>query len=51
MYSTRLCCLVYAITCLAQQAQIALSEPMSNIDQQGSSLGTFPTGFSPLSPL
>ena len=29
--------------CLAHQAHIALSEPMSYIDQQGRSLGSFPT--------
>ena len=56
IYGTRPCCLVQAITrhtspdphlgswnCLAHQANIALSEPMSSIDQQGSSLGSFPT--------
>ena len=59
MYSTRPCCLVQAITrhtcpdphlgswnCLPHQAHIVPSEPMSSIDQQGSSLGSFPT-FSP----
>ena len=29
--------------CLPHQAHIALSEPMSSIDQQGSSLGSLPT--------
>ena len=64
MYGTRPCCLVQAITrhtcpdpdlgsrnCLPHQAHIAPSEPMSSIDQQGSSLGSFPTFPSPLSPL
>ena len=64
MYGTRLWCLVQAITwhtcpdphlgswnCLPHQAHIAPSEPMSSIDQQGSSLGSFPTLPSPLSPL
>ena len=37
--------------CLPYQAHIAPSEPMSSIDQQGSSLGSFPTFPSPLSPL
>ena len=37
--------------CLPHQAHVALSEPMSSIDQQGSSLGSFPTSPSPLSPL
>ena len=35
------------LTPSAHQAHIALSEPMSNIDQQGSSLGSFPTFPSP----
>ena len=56
MYGTRPRCLVQAITrhmypdphlgswnCLPHQAHIALSEPMSSIDQQGSSLGSFST--------
>ena len=56
MYGTRPCCLVQAITwhmcpepCLgpwnylAHQAHITPSEPMSNINQQGSSLDSFPT--------
>ena len=60
MYSTRPCCLVEAITrhpcldpdlsswySLAHQAHIALSEAMSNIEQQGSSLDSFPTYLSP----
>ena len=64
MYGTRPCCLVQAITrhtcpdphlgswnCLPHQAHIAPSEPMSSIDQQGLSLGSFPTFPSPLSPL
>ena len=64
MYGTRPCCLVQAITrhtcpdphlgswnCLPHQAHIALSEPMSSIDQQGSSHGSFPTFPSPLFPL
>ena len=65
MYGTRPCCPVQAITrhtcpdpylgswnCLAHQAHIAPSEPMSSIDQQGSSLGSFPTPPPPaLSPL
>ena len=64
MYGTRPWCLVQAITqhtcpdpnlgswnCLPHQAHIAPSEPMSSIDQQGSSLGSFPTFPSPLSPL
>ena len=37
--------------CLPHQAHIALSEPMSSTDKQGSSLGSFPTFPSPLSPL
>ena len=61
MYGTRPWCLVQAITrhtcpdpdlgswnCLPYQAHIAPSEPMSSIDQQGSSLGSFPTFPSPL---
>ena len=36
---------------LAHQAHIALSELMSNTDQQGSSLSSFLTSPSPLSPL
>ena len=36
---------------LPHQAHIALSEPMSSTDKQGSSLGSFPTFPSPLSPL
>ena len=64
MYGTRPCCLVQAITrhtcpdphlgswnCLPHQVHIAPSEPMSSIGQQGSSLGSFPTFPSPLSPL
>ena len=64
MYGTRPCCLVQVITrhmcpdqelgswnCLHPQAHIAPSERMSSIDQQGSSLGSFPTFPSPLSPL
>ena len=64
MYGTRPWCLVQAITrhtcpdphlgswnCLPHQAHIAPSEPMSSIDQQGSSLDSFPTFPSPLSPL
>ena len=64
MYGTRPWCLVQAITrhtcpdphlgswnCLPYQAHIAPSEPMSSIDKQGSSLGSFPTLPSPLSPL
>ena len=64
MYGTRPCCLVQAITrhtCpdphlwswnyLAHQAHIELSETMSSIDEQGSSLGSIPTFPSPLSPL
>ena len=64
MYGTRPCCLVQAITrhtcpdphlgswnCLPHQAHIAPSETMSSIDQQGSSLGSFPTFPSPLSQL
>ena len=56
MYGTRRWCLVQAITrhtcpdphlgswnCLPLQAHIAPSEPMSSIDQQGSSLDSFPT--------
>ena len=56
MYGTRPCRLVQAITrhtcpdphlgswnCLPHQAHIAPSEPMSSIDQKGSSLGSFPT--------
>ena len=37
--------------CLPHQAHIALSEPMSSTDKQGSSLSSFPTFPSPLSPL
>ena len=64
IYGTRPCCLVQAITrhtcpdphlgswnCLAHQAHIASSELLSSIDQQGSSLGSFSTSPSPLSPL
>ena len=64
MYSTRPCCLVQAITwhtcsdphlgswnCLPHQAHIAPSELMSSIDQQLSSLGSFPTFPSHSSPL
>ena len=64
MYGTRPWCLVQAITrhtcpdphlgswnCLPHQAHIAPSEPMSSTDQQGSSLDSFPTFPSPLSPL
>ena len=64
MYSTWPWCLVQAITrhtcpdphlgswnCLPHQAHIAPSEPMSSIDQQGSSLSSFPTFPSLLSPL
>ena len=64
MYGTRPWCLVQAITrhtcpdphlgswnCLPHQAYIAPSEPMRDIDQQDSSLGSFPTFPSPLSPL
>ena len=64
MYGTRPWCLVQAMTrhtcpdphlgswnCLPYQAHIAPSETMSSIDQQGSSLGSFPTFPSPLSPL
>ena len=63
MYGTRPCCLVQAITrhtcpgphlgswnCLPHQAHIALSEPMSSIDQQGLSLGSFSTFPPPLYP-
>ena len=62
MYGTIPCCLVQGITrhtCpsphlgswnyLPHPAHIAPSEPMSSIDQQGSSLGSFPTSPSPLS--
>ena len=55
MYGTRPFCQIQAITrhtcpdlhldswnCSTHQAHIALSEPMSNIDQQGSCLGSFP---------
>ena len=61
MYGTRPWYLVQAITrhtcldphlgswnCLPHQAHIAPSELMSSIDQQGSSLGSFPTFPSPL---
>ena len=64
MHGTRPWCLVQAITrhtcpdpdlgswnCYPYQTHIAPSEPMSRIDQQGSSLGSFPTFSSPLSPL
>ena len=64
MYGSRPCSLVQAITrhkcpdphlgswnCLPHQAHIAPSESMSSIDQQGSSLGLFPTFPSRLSPL
>ena len=51
MYGTRPCCLVHtrpdphlgSWNCLPHQAHIAPSEPMSSIDQQGSSLDSFPT--------
>ena len=56
MYGTRPCCLVQSITrhtcpdphlgswnCLAHQSHFASCEQMSSIDQQGSSLGSFPT--------
>ena len=64
MYGTRPCCLVQAIirhtcpdphlgswNCLPHQAHIAPSKMMSSIDQQSSSLSSFPTFPSPLSPL
>ena len=64
MYGTRPCSLVQAITrhmcpdphlgswnCLPHQAHITPSEPMSSIDQQGSSLSSSPTFPSPFSPL
>ena len=64
MYGTRPWCLVQAINrhtcpdphfaswnCLPHQAHIALSEKMSSIHEQGSSLDSFPTFRSPLSPL
>ena len=64
IYGTRPCCRVQAITrhtcpdphlgswnCLPHQAHIAPSEPMSSIDQLGSSLGSFSISPSPLSPL
>ena len=60
MYGNRPCCLVQAITrhtcpdphlgswnCLPHQDRIAPSEPMNSIEQQGSSLGSFPTFPSP----
>ena len=63
MYGTRPWCLVQAITrhtspdprlgswnCLPHQAHIALSEQMSSIDQQRSSLGSFPTSPLPFIP-